>query len=166
MLQEWSKTNKKQQKKIEPFYCCTIYAQYIKPKYTTAEQCGLQQNIKVRFGPLSHMDSWSGTVLTWDFSLHLSQPHRCLFSWYLTACAHDWIGAAFGTLHRQIKYSTGHSPSPLNQLHASWISFNYITYMEMWYTLHLHMLSNTLSLPKNKRATKKPQCYFWQWDTN
>lgn len=63
-------------------------------------------NKKESNGPLSHMDSWSGTVLTWDYSPHLSQPHRCLFLWYPMVCTHDLIGAAFGTLHRQIKYST------------------------------------------------------------
>lgn len=46
-----------------------------------AEQCCLQQKMKSIYGPLSHMDLWSGTVLTWDFPLHLSPPHRCLFLW-------------------------------------------------------------------------------------
>ena len=58
-------------------------------------------------GPSSHMDPWSGTGLTWDLSLHLARPHRCLFLWYSAMCTHDRVDAAFGTLHRQIKYSTG-----------------------------------------------------------
>ncbi len=101
------------------------------------------------------MDSWSGTALTWDFSLHLSQPHHCLFSWYPMPRTHDWISAAFGTLHRPIKYSTVCSPSPLNQLHAPWISLSYITYMEMWHILHFHVPSNTFSLQQNKEPRRK-----------
>ncbi len=63
---------------------------------------------------------------TW---LHLSQPHRCLFSWDSMVCTHDWISTAFGTLHSKIKYSTC-SPSPL----AS---------------------SNVFSLPQNKEPRHK-----------
>lgn len=83
------------------------------------------------------MDSWSGTELTRDFSLHLSHTHKGLLLWYSLVCTHDWISTAFGTLHRQVKYSTGYSPSPLSQQHASWISFNYITCIETWHILYL-----------------------------
>lgn len=99
---------------------------------------------------------------------HLTDTHVCFHEIRRCADTHDCIGVAFGTLHRQIKCSAGCSPGPINQLCASWISFNYITYMEMRYTLHRRMSSNTLSLPQNKEAEHKRnyKCYFWQWDTN
>lgn len=82
-------------------------------------------NKKESNGPLSHMDSWSGTVLTWDFSPHLSQPHRCLFLWYPMVCTHDLNRCSVWNTAQanQILHSVC-SPSPLNQLHASWISLN------------------------------------------
>lgn len=92
------------------------------PQSEPAEQCCLQQKTKRRYGTLSHMDSWSGTVLTWDFSLHLSQPHHCMFFYDIRWRAR-MTESAQRLEHCADKSDTVCSQSPFSYLHICILDF-------------------------------------------
>lgn len=126
---------------------------------------GLSQQNNAVYNRKYGRDMSSCHIWTREVEQRSPETSHCICPNLTTACFYDIRRCAHMTASAQrLEHCTGKSlhsvrgPGPLNQLHASWVSLNYITYMKTWYILYLHMSSNTLSLQQNKEPRHNRNC--------